>query len=921
MPQLFYKMIIGPLNLYFELVYALSYNLVGLSGLTVVPMSLAVSFICLPFYRRAEAMQKEERELEKSMEKGIAHIRSTFSGDERFLMLQTYYRFKHYHPLYVLKSALPLALQVPFFISAYRFLSGLKSFIGVSFGPIADLSAPDGLLSIGGLTVNVLPILMTAINLISSTIYAKDHTRREKIQLYGVALVFLVLLYRSPSILVLYWTCNNIFSLVRNLIDHAKNRTFLKCAILSGLGGFLLVYALFTTFVVGETYVWEYLIAAAFFIPTLCEITKGRFRGFKTRLSNLKLNTGMFISGCLFLAVLTGLLIPSAVIASSPSEFVIPTDYHSPLSYLPDSLAVAIGLFLLWFGFFYYLSSERGKCILNLVVMLLCGIAVVDYLLFAGNPGTLSAYLQYEAIPFFSNHEILLNVVVLVLCSFILIFLWVKKERLVRTIVSIAVVVALGMSGFNMVNISKALAGVSPAAQAVHKTGSETQDFYTLSKDGKNVVVLMMDKAISSFVPYILKEKPELKEQFDGFTWYPNTISFGWSTNIGSPAIYGGYEYTPEEMNRRSNEWLGDKHDEALRLMPVLFDQGGYDVMLNDPPYAGYSETPDLSIYDEYPNIKTYLTNSGQFRYLMEDFEAQDDTRQRIWERNFFYYSLMKTVPLMAYNTIYQEGSYLNPNAYYDDLAYVQHMPKMSIAHGVDEKGVDNFAALKALPTITSVSESEKGSFLLLYNCIAHEPMLYQTPDYEPSIQVDNTEYDSMHKDRFSVDGQTLSITSRRQMVYYHANMAGLLQLGKWFDWMREQGVYDNTRIIIVADHGEELGCFKNLILDDGSDIMLCNPLLLVKDFDVHGFYTDSTFMTNADTPVLAFQGLIDDPVNPFTGNTVTDKKKYEGEQHILTSGSHQIAMNNGNTFMPGDWYSVNNNALSKDNWSYLGKY
>ena len=118
MPQLFYKMIIGPLNLYFELVYALSYNLVGLSGLTVVPMSLAVSFICLPFYRRAEAMQKEERELEKSMEKGIAHIRTAFSGDERFLMLQAYYRVKHYHPLYVLKSALPLVLQVPFFLSA-----------------------------------------------------------------------------------------------------------------------------------------------------------------------------------------------------------------------------------------------------------------------------------------------------------------------------------------------------------------------------------------------------------------------------------------------------------------------------------------------------------------------------------------------------------------------------------------------------------------------------------------------------------------------------------------------------------------------------------------------------------------------------------------------------------------------------------
>ena len=79
--------------------------------------------------------------------------------------------------------------------------------------------------------------------------------------------------------------------------------------------------------------------------------------------------------------------------------------------------------------------------------------------------------------------------------------------------------------------------------------------------------------------------------------------------------------------------------------------------------------------------------------------------------------------------------------------------------------------------------------------------------------------------------------------------------------------------------------------------------------------------MTNADTPVLAFQGLIDDPVNPFTGNAVTDGKKHKGEQHVLRSGSHQIAANNGNTFMPGDWYAVHDNALDKNNWSYIGRH
>ena len=31
-------------------------------------------------------------------------------------------------------------------------------------------------------------------------------------------------------------------------------------------------------------------------------------------------------------------------------------------------------------------------------------------------------------------------------------------------------------------------------------------------------------------------------------------------------------------MNNRSSESLGSKHNEALRVMPVLFEQNGYDV-------------------------------------------------------------------------------------------------------------------------------------------------------------------------------------------------------------------------------------------------------------------------------------------------------------------------------------------------------
>lgn len=78
---------------------------------------------------------------------------------------------------------------------------------------------------------------------------------------------------------------------------------------------------------------------------------------------------------------------------------------------------------------------------------------------------------------------------------------------------------------------------------------------------------------------------------------------------------------------------------------------------------------------------------------------------------------------------------------------------------------------------------------------------MLQEPDYTPSQNVDNTDYEAEHADRFTVDGQTLRMETELQVTHYQSNMAALLQLGEWFDYLRDNGVYDNTRIILVADH------------------------------------------------------------------------------------------------------------------------
>ncbi len=95
-------------------------------------------------------------------------------------------------------------------------------------------------------------------------------------------------------------------------------------------------------------------------------------------------------------------------------------------------------------------------------------------------------------------------------------------------------------------------------------------------------------------------------------------------------------------------------------------------------------------------------------------------------------------------------------------------------------------------------------------------------------------------------------------------------------------------------------------------------PLLMVKDFNGSGFATSYEFMTNADVPTLAFQGLINNPVNPFTGKPITSEEKTAHDQFVILSTNADIMENNGNTFLPSQWASVTDNLWDKNDWLFF---
>ena len=218
-----YTIFIYPVYMFVEFILFIANNITqDHIGLSIIILSLGINLITLPIYNVAEKWQEMERIIQKRMKPKVKDIKAVFKGDEQYMILSAYYRQNNYHPLYALRSLFALFIQIPFFIAAYQLLSELPALKETSFLFLKDLSYPDKLVTIGSISLNLLPVIMTVINIAASAVYTKGLELKDKLTLYLTAFLFLILLYNSPSGLVLYWTLNNIFSLFKNIFYKIK---------------------------------------------------------------------------------------------------------------------------------------------------------------------------------------------------------------------------------------------------------------------------------------------------------------------------------------------------------------------------------------------------------------------------------------------------------------------------------------------------------------------------------------------------------------------------------------------------------------------------------------------------------------------------------------------------------------------------
>ena len=867
-----YNVIISPLETIVDWIFCFVRNCFPKSGVigAIIGVSLGLNLLALPLYNIAEKIQEEEYNAFKRLEKWIKHIKSTFKSDEQFMMLSEFYRQNNYHPNYALWNILPVLIQIPFFIAAYHYLRNNDALYEAKFWIFDNLAAPDALYH----SLNILPILMTLINCLSCAVYTKNLPFREKMQGYILAVVFLVLLYNAPSGLVIYWILNNIFSLGKNLLKKNKQR-LIFCLIL-GFTGIILFCAHFviingfsrkrfllfvTLYLFGllpmiilfifksKILFFQYLREKGIrwfklFIEMKNEFFCTFIEEFKQHLS---IGLTMLILSGLGISLLCGFVLPAGTISSSPIEFSFLGVTDSPLSYVLSSFAICFGFFCFWPFMFYTLFGNKVKTILPLFLLSIFICALFNVYVFKHDYGTLDISFTLEKPSVLKQIDILF----IVLPLEILIFLWIIYFILLRfnkQVVACLLIFSLCigemcLGGMNVLKINKEYKAY---VLNLEKYGDKENDenikpIYHLSKTGKNVLVLFLDRGIGPLVGDIFDEFPQMKEKFSGFIWYTNVLSFSTATLYGAPPLYGGYEYTEEEINKRTKELLRDKNTESQLVGAKLFANADFDVTITDPVFPNYGRIGDLSGFADYPEINVKETEGKYYKKYInekgfEDYKKSDAVCKKQIVNFSFLQILYPGFRYMFYSKFYKIK-----NAY------------LPLSDGA-KKWMRAFSSLYYLPALTDF-DSPKNTFINIHSMVTHDV---------DSVTI-GSDFESIEP-LFNED---------RTFNHYRANIAAFKQLGKFFDYLRENGVYDNTRIIIVSDHGtwglklKQFSSFNKKELGE-----FYSAMLLYKDFDSHdSVKRDDVFMTNADTLFLAKNGFNISDINPFTGKDLKQEK------------------------------------------------
>jgi YidC/Oxa1 family membrane protein insertase len=119
-------------------------------------------------------------------------------------------------------GCLPMLVQIPIFFGFYSMLGTAFELRNSKFLWVQDLSQPDTVAHIAGVPLNILPLLMAASMLWQMSLTPKTGDAVQQRVMMFMPLIFIFFCYNFASALALYWTVQNIFTIVQLYVTRDK---------------------------------------------------------------------------------------------------------------------------------------------------------------------------------------------------------------------------------------------------------------------------------------------------------------------------------------------------------------------------------------------------------------------------------------------------------------------------------------------------------------------------------------------------------------------------------------------------------------------------------------------------------------------------------------------------------------------------
>ena len=188
-------------------------------GLAIVIMTICIKLIFWPLTAKASKSQKRMASIQAPM----AELKEKYKDNPKKIQEETLKLFRE-HQVNPVAGCLPLLIQMPIFLGLFYMLRTASELRYESFLWISDLSQPDTITEIAGFPINILPIIMGITMFLQMSMMpvnpAADATQQKIFKFLPV--VFLLFLYNFSSGLVLYWTVQNILTIIQQKITNSR---------------------------------------------------------------------------------------------------------------------------------------------------------------------------------------------------------------------------------------------------------------------------------------------------------------------------------------------------------------------------------------------------------------------------------------------------------------------------------------------------------------------------------------------------------------------------------------------------------------------------------------------------------------------------------------------------------------------------